>query len=310
LRLPEGASARALVSLLVVLGVAAIFVFLIPRALASSGRPLSVGVVVRADWDLTEAERDRVFDKLAAARVGWVRLQACWCEGHSDLVTRNIAAAHRRGLRVLLTLWGSPGPELAAVPTETSSVAAYAARTYDADAWEIWNEPDYRLFWLGTPEQYGRLARAAYPALHATGRPVLLAGLAHNDPRFLRRVLRAGARFDAVALHPYPRPHGATPEQALRQLDPIHRLVPRAPVWITELGWSTYAGGVTEARQAAYVSRTLRLVRERYGYVRTLFFYTERDDQRATWLGRLGLLRRDLTPKPAFTALAEGARQA
>lgn len=300
---------RVLVWLLALSSVVAVFVLLIPRAVAASAQPLSVGVVVRADWDLTEDERDRVFDKLAAARVGWVRLQACWCEGHSDLVTRNIAAAHRRGLRVLLTLWGSPDGELARVPTETSSIAAYAARTYDADAWEIWNEPDYRLFWHGTPEEYGRLARAAYRALHATGRPVLLAGLAHNDPRFLRRVLRAGARFDAIALHPYPRPHHATPERALRQIDPIHRLVPRAPVWVTELGWSTYEGGVSEARQAAYVGRTLRLVRERYRYVRTLFFYTERDDERATWLGRLGLLRRDLTPKPAFAALAEGTRR-
>ncbi len=285
---------------------------------ADSARPTIVGVNVRADWALTEFERDRVFEKLSAARVGWVRLAACWCQielqpgvfggDYERKIRTNVDAAHAHGLRVLLILWGTPawhGWRLStpARPEVFASFAEYAAWAFEPDAWEVWNEPDYRLFWRGTPEQYGRLLAAAYPPLHATGKPVLFGGLAHNEPGWLRRAMRAGARFDAIAAHPYPSRHDATPERALRRLEPLHHVVPRASVWITELGWSTYPGGVTERQQAAFVIRTLRLLRERYAYVRRVFFYVERDDRGGGWLRNLGLLRHDLSEKPALRAL-------
>jgi polysaccharide biosynthesis protein PslG len=85
------------------------------------------------------------------------------------------------------------------------------------------------------------------------------------------------------------------------------------PIWFTELGWSSHPNtgdepnwdrGVTPQQQADYAIRAIQLVRSRYPYVTNMILYNERN--RATGdvqLDNYGILHRDLSEKPVYTAL-------
>ncbi len=113
----------------------------------------------------------------------------------------------------------------------------------------------------------------------------------------------------------------ATTSAAWSGCAPSWRLTatPGKSVWFTELGWSTHSNnaggaaydkGVTEAQQAAYSVSAVRFVSQTYPYVTNMFFYTDVDrTDSSVQTNNLGLMRSDLTPKPArfgtrFTAPA------
>jgi hypothetical protein len=78
-------------------------------------------------------------------------------------------------------------------------------------------------------------------------------------------------------------------------------------VWATEIGWPTgtgrNAGG--ESEQAAYIARTL-IQHRRTGVLEALFIYDLLSDgnMHSNAEHNFGLLRNDLSPKPAFAAAA------
>ncbi|MGH3012820.1 MAG: glycosyl hydrolase, partial [Gaiellaceae bacterium] len=79
-------------------------------------------------------------------------------------------------------------------------------------------------------------------------------------------------------------------------------------VWLTEFGYSTTTedGGVSAARQAAYLTKAHRYV-ERFPWVKALFWYAARNspfsDDADTYEGRFGLLTTGWRPKPSYLAL-------
>ena len=62
---------------------------------------------------------------------------------------------------------------------------------------------------------------------------------------------------------------------------------------------------MTEAQQAAYAVRFVRLVRDRYPYVTNVVWYTDRawSSEHDARLRGFGLLRTDLSARPVFWAL-------
>jgi hypothetical protein len=88
-----------------------------------------------------------------------------------------------------------------------------------------------------------------------------------------------------------------------------------SPIWATEFGWSSHANtggedpwdrGVTEAQQADYAVRALRVFESDYPYVTKAFWYNDRekatgDPQQDGY----GMLNRDATPKPIFYAFRD-----
>ena len=62
---------------------------------------------------------------------------------------------------------------------------------------------------------------------------------------------------------------------------------------------------MTEAQQADYAVRFVRLVRDRYPYVTNVFWYTDRawSSEHDARLRGFGLLRTDLTARPVFWAI-------
>ena len=200
-------------------------------------------------------------------------------------------------------------------------------------AYEIWNEPNIRWFWSPQPDAGGfvKMLRAGSSAVRAADptATVVLGGLSKSDFEYLEDVYAAGGKdlFDAVGVHPYT--YGVDPEvswMGTNSGEDPHRLSYNSfpalkevratmeahgdahkKVWITEFGYSTTSadGGVSEARQAEFLVKSLRQV-ERLPWVHSLFVYQARDtpfNNTDTYEGRFGLMTTDWKPKPAYGAL-------
>ncbi|NHA69833.1 cellulase family glycosylhydrolase [Phycicoccus flavus] len=253
-------------------------------------------------------------------------------------VDRAIQNATDQGLKVLLTLywapeWATVGTGKAAHPDPDAyaRAAKWVAARYagKVGAIEVWNEQNGSRFWNPTdPVTYTNLLKKAYPAIKA-GNPrciVVMGGLEYSDTAWLQKMYDAGVKgsYDVSAFHPYP---AIADQSPLAPWDGTKWTVANMAtwmrvsaangdtrrVWLTEAGWSTHANwsgvenwnrGVTDAQQAQYVTEMFDLVSRKYPRVSGLFWYTARD----TDLGNVqqdgyGLIRRDWSRKPAFTAL-------
>lgn len=170
-------------------------------------------------------------------------------------------------------------------------------------AWEIWNEPNAMDFWSGSTlregtdvqvdlahaAEYAALLNAAYDALKAVDASAVVLGgsLAGCDAEYLAALYAAGAKFDALAIHPYTKANPFNggiaygPEQSDAN-DPLSqvwsfkdgiesiRAVMAANgdadvgMWFTEFGWSSSAewgGAGSAAAQAQFLQHALQLIR-------------------------------------------------
>jgi hypothetical protein len=155
--------------------------------------------------------------------------------------------------------------------------------------WEIWNEPDTRSFFNGTPQQYARMLRTAYDAIKQTdpADQVLLGGI--SSPRGRRWLADALATPGADAIHAFDIAN-VHERGKLRALAPViagwrsffARQGFSGPLWVTEHGYpsnpryqSDPAYDHGPASQAAYLETSIpTLVRAGASEV----FVTERDN--------------------------------
>lgn len=118
--------------------------------------------------------------------------------------------------------------------------------------WEIWNEPDYDLFWRGSVGEYYRLLEVAYKTIKAADptATVALGGLAfYEQPGWLGEFLRQTggdpdrAYFDVFSMHHYWSIYNSEARlQESRALLDAFGLA-ETPIWITESGlavWDDY----------------------------------------------------------------------
>ncbi|MBA2331751.1 MAG: cellulase family glycosylhydrolase [Actinobacteria bacterium] len=175
--------------------------------------------------------------------------------------------------------WANGGRAPNDVPTAASFAAfarAAASRYSWVREWLVWNEPN-QARWLKptTPAVYVRsLLNPAYTAIHAVNPRAMVAG-GVTAPRagssgvspvqWIRGMRAAGARLDAYAHHPYPgRPSDSpsaggcqvagcetiTMATLERLLAEVTRAFGPKRIWLTEYGYQTGPGGVTQQRQA------------------------------------------------------------
>jgi hypothetical protein len=215
-------------------------------AAASAAGPPLAGVQTHLLWaGVTDAGIGHQLDlvkrsgaTITRVDVGWASLQQGgprrlerWYLRRLDAV---VAAAHARGIRLLLTFmstpcWASTAPTAvkrgcagarwshrasAYAPADPARYAAalgvLAARYRGRVAgWEIWNEPNQPAFFKARhpAAAYAALARAAYPAVKAAdpGAIVVAGSLSESDYAFTQALYDDGIRgsFDVFSIHPY-----------------------------------------------------------------------------------------------------------
>jgi hypothetical protein len=246
-----------------------------------------------------------------------------------------------RGIHPLFVLTGSP--TWAQAPGEPCSPGYYCppASNHDAD-WqhiaaqiatrypqlagiEIWNEPNMTWAWGSTPDpaRYTQLLRQAYTAIKAANPnlPVIGGALAtdlattitsdaYPAPMYLKAMYANGAHgyMNGLSMHPYPQAMDWWyTYKALSTLTEIRNNAgDNSALWITETGMSTTQGTWTANDQSVALANLVPALLAYPGvagvYVHTL---VEPANLAATDPERgYGLLYANLTPKPAYCALA------
>lgn len=169
--------------------------------------------------------------------------------------------------------------------------------------WEIYNEPNI-FFWSGPKELYPVMLARAYAAIKEEDPEAQVLGIstAGIDGGFIQKVVDAGAPFDILTVHPY---RGQLHESGfIAELRGAAEKVGGRPVWITEMGWSTQVGGTDERSQAKLLARCY-LAAVASGVCGNVSWYDFRNDGADPFYNEhnFGVLRADLTPKPAYRAL-------
>jgi Beta-galactosidase len=208
-----------------------------------------------------------------------------------------------------------PGSDTAWLQYVSGTVERYRGQVH---TWEVWNEPDLPHFWGGTAAEYAHLLAITHIAVKSLDptATVVLGGLGFHDfegqvpDEFLVRILTdpdfpATQNFDVASIH-----HFGSTDQALERLTLLRTRLSEAgvgdrPIWITETGQAsdpdlTYAPDFAGLDGQAAWLRLMLPTLVGLGAERVFWFqlYDPADDDRG-----LGLLDRDLTPKPVFAAL-------
>lgn len=180
--------------------------------------------------------------------------------------------------------------------------------------WEVWNEPPNFTGRDQTPADYAKIVVSAYDAAKAAD-PACLVGLAAKSAHlnYLEQTIKAGAKghFDYIVLHPYEILNGIadnlgteavymaivpTVRKMLAAQDPAKVNV---PVIFTELGCEASKGPDVQAH--ALVKAYAMGIAQ--GVACIQWFEGMDGDS-----GPMGLLKRDGTPRPSYTAMAQMIR--
>jgi hypothetical protein len=234
---------------------------------------------------------------------------------HSLLERPRLVAPYANFLKALVQRYGPRGTFWA-----NSGIPKVPIRM-----WQIWNEPNVRVFWSQQPyaKSYVALLKAAHSAIKRAdpGAKVVLAGFPNFSWVALSRIYKVrGARslFDLVAVHPYTK----QPAGVITILSKVRSVMAaagdgRKPMLADEISWPSSVGqtrhttgfdfATTPAGQAHNLSVLLPLLGKERVRLRLAGFYYY------TWMGLetrnalafdfAGLLRFSsgkVTEKPAF----------
>jgi hypothetical protein len=216
---------------------------------------------------------------------------------HFGDVDQFVATADRRGVEVLVTIWGTPGwanghrkPNVPPTHAKDFEAFAHALATRYSGAYptlgfvkfvSIWNEPNTRRFLdaASRPAAYAALVRAGYRGVKSGSPTTLVAAgetaASHCPAWFVSGLARIAPDlpFDAWAHHPYPHTPDGGPEEeqswpdvgltSLQRFDDhvseaFHR--EKTPLWLSEYAESRPA--VSPERIADDLERAVELASE------------------------------------------------
>lgn len=337
--------------------VAALACLLVPSAAhARDSGARFFGVVPQAPLSAGDVARMGRFGLGVRLAVPWAAVEPAPGRFEFAELDRQMGAAADRGVAVLPVLAGpvpawtgwaptdppTSGPGLARwrsfvvalVKRYGPGGAFWTSRPRSAPIheWQIWNEPNFKLFWRRpSPARYARLLHAAAGAIRSADRSatILAGGLApiEGSPplwSFLRRLYQVpGARrdFDVVAIHPYA-VELAEVLYALRRTRAVMSAAGDAakPIAITELGVASDAPRPTPfdlgpAGQAFFVERVLGDLYANRLRLRLMavYWYAWQDgyaDLHCSFCQYAGLFDAQGQPKPAWSALRRVLRRA
>lgn len=286
------------------------------------------------------ADQDAIAALARASGMAWSREEFSWdliepVKGTFvwDSYDRALAVAKSQGIGVLGLLaysasWARQDPKAyASPPRDVNDFAAFVYQVvsrykHQVKHWEIWNEPDSRVFWPPNPDAaaYTALLNAAYQAAKRADPEChvmtagLLVGMCHRDNwTYLNEMYKHGAResFDILAWHAYCDP--LSPDQGgyATRLATLKSIMAKhgdagKPIWLTEEGWPTAPGNahsVTELEQAQNLVRA-HILALAAPDVQRFFWFLFRDggNRESDYEQSYGVLNPDNTPKTAFCA--------
>ena len=176
--------------------------------------------------------------------------------------------------------------------------------------WEIWNEPNIG-FWSGPKEDYPKLVTTAFRAAREIDPEAVIVACstAGADFDFIGMCRENGMEYDDISYHDYP--NDVHERRFLVNLAALAERAHGHPVWMTEVGWPTGCGTRAhgEREQAAKYARAY-MTAAASGNMRAIFGYDFVDDGFCALEleNNFGIIRRDMTPKPAYRALAKVCR--
>lgn len=251
--------------------------------------------------------------KWSREEFNWGRMQPRPDQIDFDFYDKVVDTARRHGISVygLLAYWsGWTKPYThEGIEDFCTWARAVVARYKDrVKHWEIYNEPNI-FFWSGPRELYPVLMKKCHDAIKEVDPEAQVLGIstAGIDRQFIRMCLDTKAPFDILTIHPY---RGLLSERAfMDELAATAALVDNRPVWITEMGWSTQIGNVSERAQAQLLARCY-LAAAASGACQNVSWYNFRNDGDDPYYNEhnFGVLYSDLRPKPAYRALATVCR--
>lgn len=184
----------------------------------------------------------------------------------------------------------------------------------DIKHWEVWNEFNGSFSENGTPKMYAELVREAYVSAKKIDPSVNIGmSVANFDVGFLDTVIKEGAagHFDYICVHPYEKLAGLTSDGELDFLNmgvTLRKMLARngqpanIPLWITEIGVQAPVRPEPRAEnlQAALIVKAY-VLSIASGFERVFWF-----EARGPTYGKdtdHGLIRADMSPRPAYHAL-------
>lgn len=266
-----------------------------------------------------------------------------------------VVEAARHGIHVAPVLYGTPSwlTEDSAEPPRGSSgraawrqfvkrvVSRYGQRGFfwrtaqprlPIRGWQVWNEPNFVLFWRPHPKPraYAQLLKETALTIRRQdpGATVIAAGIAPvrggiSPWRFLDEMYAVpgiARYFDVAALHPYTRTaQGVGIEIGLTRAIMAAAGDGRKPLLISEVGIDSGPDGGTRNRrshrQADFLSRTLGMLvaKRRAWRIAGVDWFSWQDgevsDPYCTFCRYAGLVTVDRRPKPAWRAYRSLARK-
>ena len=200
------------------------------------------------------------------------------------------------------------------------------ARYPELYALEVWNEPNLG-FWKGSPVDYAHLVNGAVDARNSIGSrtKIIAGGFIGDAGDFIAQLYQAGMRGqDGISVHPYSwtcdptcspfidpaRRHSPFRESILATHRVMQQYGDPAGLYLTEFGFATcpaVPACVSERPAGRWLASSLD-VASRYRYIKGLTIFSLRDfappsDPDPRWDMRSGIMRADLTLKPAFRAV-------
>lgn len=226
-------------------------------------------------------ERPHIDKTLSAAKdagISWIRTdldwdgmefqKGKWKFSHIDSMLEKARAANVKILPILAYTvpWASPAYKH--LDEWGNYVKTVAARYKDDfDFWEVYNEPNVKIFWKEDSPRgadYAKLLERSWREIKSAdpSSKVLYSGTAGVPLHFIEDSLKAGAGkyFDIMNIHPYNWGGGGRPEAIAGEVEKLRKLMDRygigdKPIWITEVGWPTSAVASVEEPVIAALKR-------------------------------------------------------